>query len=106
MTFFSDRQLKPRRIVVDTTRINSTSPEVQKRLDRIQDNYHQLDLILAQVEAKIQADERLKAMNDDAQPDGEAELIVKKKRKWRARKPRTAKLASGRTRSSSPKKPR
>ena len=102
MTFFSADKPKPRRIEIDSSRIGSNSPDVQKRLDRIRDHYDQLESILANLEAKIESDERLKAI-DDANVDFEMTFGVKKKRKWRAAKP---KLKARSTASSKPKKPR
>ena len=100
MTFFDENKLQPRKIEIDSNAISCDSPEVTKRLDRITDNYQQLDLILADVESKIQGDERLRAI-DQSIKDVEAEE-KKKKRKWRPSK------ASGKSRrkSANPKKPR
>ena len=83
MTFFSADKLKPRRIEIDSSRIHSDSPEVLKRLERIQENYEQLDSILAELESKIESDERLNAI-DNADVDFEITFGVKKKRKWRS----------------------
>jgi hypothetical protein len=70
MTFFSADKPKPRRIEIDASRIGSNSPEVQKRLDRIRENYDQLNSILAELESQFDSDERLKAI-DDANVDFE-----------------------------------
>jgi hypothetical protein len=102
MTFFSADKPKPRRIEIDASRIGSNSPEVQKRLDRIRENYVQLDSILAELESKIESDERLKAI-DNANVDFEMTIGVKKKRKWRAAKPKSKTRSST---SSQTKKPR
>jgi hypothetical protein len=104
MTFFSADKLKPRRIDIDANAIGSKNPEVQKRLDRIQENYKQLDLILAELEARIACDERLKS-TDDARVNFETTLVVKKKRKWRAGKPKS-KSKSRSSISTDPRKPR
>ena len=104
MTFFSADKPKPRRIEIDSSRIGSNSPEVQKRLDRIRDHYDQLESILAGLESKIESDERLKAI-DDANVDFEMTFGVKKKRKWRAAKPKSNSKTRS-TASSKPKKPR
>ena len=74
---------------------------LEKRLDRIHDNYRQLDAILAELESKIESDERLKAI-DDAEIDFESAYGIKKKRKWR---PSEAKRKS-KPRSIRSKKPR
>ncbi len=104
MTFFSPEKLKQRRIEIDTTQVSSNSPEVQRRLDRIQENYQQLDEILSEMESKIAGDERLKAI-DDANVDFEATFGIKKKRKWRPAKPK-AKSKRRTTKSVDPRKPR
>jgi len=104
MTFFEPDKLKRRKIEIDRSVICSDSPEVQKRLDRIDENYQQLDAILIELELKIQSDERLKAI-DDENVDFEQTFGVKKKRKWRPAKSKTKskRRASG---SADPKKPR
>jgi hypothetical protein len=94
MTFFDEKKLQPRTIEVDPEGVSCESPEVRKRLDRITDNYQQLDLILADVESKIQDDERLRAIDQSLQ-DVE---VAKKKRKWRPSK--------AKRKSANPKKPR
>lgn len=107
MTFFSADKLKPRRIKkIDSSRIGSNCPDYQKRLDRIHDNYEQLDSILAELESKIRNDERLKAI-DDANVDFELTFGVKKKRKWRAAKPKPNSRSKSRSAALvHPKKPR
>jgi NH3-dependent NAD+ synthetase len=74
------------------------SPEVRKRLDRISQNYEELDSILEQLEAKMQADDRLSAFEGD---DAKFELTfgIKRKRKWRPTKAKSK--SAGR-----PRKPR
>ena len=88
-------------ISIDSSTSSCESPEVKKRLDRIHDNYRQLDAILADLESKIESDERLKAI-DNAEIDFEAAYGIKKKRKWRPAKAK----AKSKTRSTRPKKPR
>jgi len=117
MAFFSPEKLKRKKIEVDDSAINSLSPEVQKRLDRIEGNYKQLDEILAELESKMASDDRLKAIDQASPEDFEATFGVKKKRKWRAPKPkskrrRSKKAATGlkssvtTSQSADPKKPR
>lgn len=102
MAFFSPGKLKPRKIEVDQSAISCDSPEVQKRLDRIESNYEQLDTILANLEAKMASDERLKAIDESSAADFEQTFGVKRKRKWKpAKKSRTRKR-----RSAGPNKPR
>ena len=86
-------------IVIDSSTASCDSPEVKKRLERIHDNYRQLDEILAELESKIESDERLAAI-DDAEIDFESAYGIKKKRKWRPAK------AQSKPRSKRPKKPR
>lgn len=106
MTFFSADKLKPRRIEIDSSRIGSNSPEVRKRLDRIGENYEQLNLILAELESRFENDERLKAI-DNANIDFESTCRSRKKRKWRPSKPRSGSKSKPRmTASVDPKKPR
>ena len=116
MAFFSPEKLKRKSIEIDHSEISSSSPEVQKRLDRIEGNYQQLDEILAELESKMAADDRLQAIDQSSAEDFEATFGVKRKRKWRTPKPKSkrrkskkgaanleASKASG---SSDPKKPR
>ncbi len=102
MAFFSADKLKRRKIEVEHSSATSKSPEVEQRLNRIQENYRQLDSILAELESKIQGDERLKAI-DDANVDFEGTFGIKKKRKWRTPKPKSK---SRRRKSEGPNKPR
>ena len=56
MSLFSTNQLKSRKIEIAQSQVCAESPEVRKRLDRISQNYEELDSILEQLEAKMQAD--------------------------------------------------
>jgi len=80
MPFFSKEKLKPRRIEIDRSEITCNSPEVQKRLSRIDANYQQLDSKLADIEATISSDERLSQIDATIKTVAKA---AKKKRKWR-----------------------
>jgi len=102
MTFFKPDKLRRRKIEIDRSVVSSESPEVQQRLDRIQENYRQLDAILIELELKIQSDERLKAI-DDAGVDFEQTVGIKKKRKWR---PAGTKPKRAGNKSANPRKPR
>lgn len=95
MTFFKQKNLQSRKIEINTDSISSGSPQVQQRLDRIHENYRQLDSILAEIETKIQNDERLRAIDQSIK---EVE-IARKKKKWRPRK-------AAKSKSINPKKPR
>ena len=68
MTFFG-KTLKSKRIEIDTTSLNSDSPELQKRLDRIEGNYAKLDDILTNLEARFELDDRLAADAEQALDD-------------------------------------
>eukprot|EP01043_Picozoa_sp_COSAG02_P099726 COSAG02_NODE_35835_length_462_cov_1.308540_1_plen_74_part_10 len=65
MSLFSTNQLKSRKIEIAQSQVGAESPEVRKRLDRISQNYDELDSILEQLEAKMQADDRLSAFEGD-----------------------------------------
>ena len=117
MAFFSPEKLKRKKIEVDNSTITSLSPEVKKRLDRIEGNYQQLDEILAELESKMASDDRLKAIDESSAEDFEATFGVKRKRKWRTPKPKSKrrksrnasaalKTANKSTASADPKKPR
>lgn len=114
MAFFSPKKLERRMIEVDASTSTSDSPEMQKRLARIEQNYDRLDDVLTDLESKISADERLQAM-DDTNVDFEAEFGIKPKRKWRSpaikkpKKRKSTKRSSTPTASTSsvnPRKPR
>lgn len=79
MPFFSAEKLKHRKIEIDRSAITCDSPEVQKRLSRIDANYQQLDSMLTDIESTISSDQRL------SQIDATIKTVqtTKKKRKWR-----------------------
>lgn len=83
MPFFNAEKLKRRRIEIDRSEITSDSPEVQKRLGRIDANYQQLDSLLTDIETTISGDEWLNQINASIKS---VDLPVKNKsvsRKWR-----------------------
>ncbi len=100
MTFFNQKKSRSTPIEIDTTGLSSDSLEVRQQLDRIEDNYRRLDLILADVEHKIRSDERLNAI-DQSITEIEIEVDGRKK-KWRPRKPKSKSSRQ----SANPKKPR
>ena len=63
MPLFSADKLKRRRIEIDCSEITSDSPEVLKRLGRIDANYQQLDSMLSEIEATIAGDQKLSQIN-------------------------------------------
>ena len=85
MAFFSAEKLRPRRIEIDDSAITCDSPDVQKRLSRIDANYQRLDSMLADIEDTISGDQRLSEINASIKT---VDLRKKKKRKWRPNKPR------------------
>lgn len=86
MAFFSEKKLRRIRIEIDDDALKSDSPEIRKRLDRIEENYALLDDVLNGLEARFKNDESIVSLfaADDFVP----EPVLKKKRKWRPRKPR------------------
>jgi len=85
MAFFSAEKLKQRKIEIDHSAITCASPDVQKRLNRIDANYQQLDSMLSDIEETISCDQRLSAINASIKT---VDIAKKKKRKWRPNKPR------------------
>ena len=47
----------PKRIEIDTSTVSHDSPEVQKRLTRIEDNFARFDELYLEIEAKLPEDE-------------------------------------------------
>ena len=87
MAFFTQKKLRRIRIENDDSALKSDSPEVQHRLERIEENYGKLDEVLTGLEDRFQNDEAFLSLF----PEGEEpifDLPKKKKRKWRPRKPR------------------
>ena len=82
MAFFPQQKLQPRRIEIDHSGVSSQSPEVQDRLQRIDDNYQAFDELFADVQATIESDERLREFNAHLKV---ADLQPKKKGRWRSR---------------------
>lgn len=65
MAFFG-RSLKSKKIEIDPNSISSDSPEMQKRLDRIEGNYDKLDDILTHLETRFELDDRLATAYDES----------------------------------------
>lgn len=86
MAFFSKKKLRRIEIEIDPSTATADAPEMQKRLDRIAQNYQKLDEVLAGLEDRFKNDESIKLLLGDEAPVIEAPK--KKKRKWRPRKPR------------------
>lgn len=86
MAFFTKKKLRRIRIEIDPTVVTADSPEMQKRLDRIAENYQKLDEVLDGLEDRFKNDESIKLLLGEEAPV--IEPPKKKKRKWRSRKPR------------------
>ena len=82
MAFFTADKLKPRRITIDPSAVSAQSPDVQNRLQRIDENYQAFDELFADIEATIEKDERLREFNANLRA---ADLQPKKKSRWRSR---------------------
>ena len=102
MAFHPAEKLRSRRIKIDLSSSTCDSPDIQQRLDRIEANYDQLDIVLVDIENKIALDERLSALDDD-NVDFEAEFGIKPKRKWRPAKTKRKRRSA---KSANPRKPR
>ncbi len=103
MAFFSPEKLRPRPIEIDESTAGCDSPDIQRRLDRIEQNYRQLDAVLGDIEDKLSKDDRLTALDND-QIDFESEFGIKPKRKWRPAK--TKPKRRRKSASAHPRKPR
>ena len=57
MAFFTADKLKRRQITVDPSTVSAQSPEVQNRLQRIDENYQAFDELFADIETKIENDD-------------------------------------------------
>jgi len=82
MAFFTADKLKRRQITVDPSAVSAQSPEVQNRLQRIDDNYQAFDELFADIESRIEDDDRLREFNANLRA---ADLQPKKKKRWRSR---------------------
>jgi hypothetical protein len=86
MAFFSADKLKRRQITIDPSAVSAQSPEVQNRLQRIDENYQAFDDLFADIEATIENDDRLREFNANLRV---ADLQPKKKARWRSRSGKT-----------------
>jgi hypothetical protein len=87
MAFFSENKLRRIRIEIDDSALKSDSPEVLKRLSRIEENYARLDDVFEDLEDRFKNDDSIVKLLAD-HDEFVAEPVKKKKRKWRPRKPR------------------
>ncbi len=85
MAFFPPEKLNPRKISIDSKQISASSPEVERRLARIAENYDRLNGVLAELESRMDSDQNLQALDDEAL-DFEASFGIKRKRRWRPTK--------------------
>lgn len=103
MAFFSADKLKRRQITIDPSAVSAQSPEVQNRLQRIDENYQAFDELFADIEATIENDDRLREFNANLRA---VDLKPKKKSRWRSRAGKTgAKGKKNSAASASSKKP-
>ena len=65
---FFNKKYKSRKIRIDVSAVDRDSPEVQRRLDRIERNYEKLDEILSDLESRIALDDRLAIEKDEPLP--------------------------------------
>ena len=86
MAFFTADKLKRRQITIDSSAVSAQSPEVQNRLQRIDENYQAFDELFADIEATIENDDRLREFNANLRA---ADLQPKKKSRWRSRAGKT-----------------
>ncbi len=68
---FMFKKYRSQSITIDTSGTSATSPDVEKRLQRIQQNYAKLDEILIDLETRIEMDDRL---TESVVPEAEAPL--------------------------------
>ena len=82
MAFFTADKLKRRRITIDPSTVSAQSPEVQNRLQRIDENYQAFDELFADIVETIDNDDRLREFNANLRA---VDLQPKKKKRWRSR---------------------
>lgn len=82
MAFFTSDKLKRRRIQIDPSAVSAKSPEVQNRLQRIDENYQAFDELFEDIQATIENDDRLREFNANLRA---VDLQPKKKKRWRGR---------------------
>ena len=82
MAFFTADKLKRRRITIDPSAVSAQSPEVQDRLQRIDENYQAFDELFADIVETIDNDDRLREFNANLRA---VDLQPKKKKRWRSR---------------------
>ena len=82
MAFFPPEKLNPRKISIDSQQISATSPEIERRLARIAENYDRLNGVLAELESRMDSNQNLQALDDEAL-DFEATSGFKQKRRRR-----------------------
>ena len=83
--YFDESKLQPKTIEIDLSAVTCDSPEVKRRMDRIETNYQQLDEVLGQLEIKLGKNETLKASDAKAaQAKLEKEAAALERQKARA----------------------
>ena len=99
MSFFG-KDTTARRIEIDPTTLTCDSAEVRSRLDRIGVNYEKLSEILADLENRIETEDRLKTINETIDDAWLAETSNQKPKRRRRRRSATGPKSAG------PNKPR
>jgi len=79
MKYFG-RNYERKKLDIDTESVCADDPVLQKRLDRIEQNYSRLDQVLSELEARIELDDRLTASTE-----GEASGTTKRVRRKKPR---------------------
>ena len=82
MAFFPPEKLNPSKISIDSQQISAASPEIELRLARIAENYDRLNGVLAELESRMDSDQNLQALDDEAL-DFEATFGFRRKRRRR-----------------------
>ena len=79
MKYFG-RNYERKKLDIDTESVSADDPVLQKRLDRIEQNYSRLDQVLSDLEARIELDDRLSASAEDESSDTSRKVRKKKPR--------------------------
>ena len=101
MAFFTADKLKRRRITIDPSAVSAQSPEVQNRLQRIDENYQAFDELFADIVETIDNDDRLREFNANLRA---VDLQPKKKKRWRSRAGQNGAKSKKKTSASASKK--
>lgn len=84
------RPYRPGTIQIDSSGVSSSSEQIERRLNRIADNYRQLEALLAEVESRLPSEVRLEVNASPAEidsPEPAAQSASTRAPRWR-RKPK------------------